>query len=104
MKTRLLSVATACLMAVQAFAAYQLVWSDEFNGTSLNTDVWNYELGVGTNCDGNGNWERQEYVNDPNNIYVSDGNLVIKATYNNHTYVNGNCSYGAYWKSGRINT
>ncbi|MBO4370847.1 MAG: family 16 glycosylhydrolase [Paludibacteraceae bacterium] len=104
MKKRLLSFATACLTAVQAFAAYQLVWSDEFNGTSLNTDVWNYELGVGSNCDGNGNWERQEYVNDANNIYVSDGNLVIKATYTDHTYNNNGCSYSAYWKSGRINT
>ena len=104
MKKRILTCLAACMATVPMFAAYQLVWSDEFNGTSLNTDVWNYELGVGTNCDGNGNWERQEYVNDANNIYVSDGNLVIKATYNNHTYVNGNCSYGAYWKSGRINT
>ena len=104
MKKRIFTCLAACMATVPMLAAYQLVWSDEFNGTSLNTDVWNYELGVGTNCDGNGNWERQEYVNDANNIYVSDGNLVIKATYDNHTYVNGTCSYGAYWKSARINT
>lgn len=26
-------------------AAYELVWSDEFDGTSLNTSKWNYENG-----------------------------------------------------------
>ena len=104
MKKHLLTLFASLLATLPTWAAYQLVWSDEFNGTSLNTDVWNYELGVGTNCDGNGNWERQEYVNDANNIYVSDGNLVIKATYTDHTYNNNGCSYRAYWKSGRINT
>ena len=35
--------------------AYQLVWSDEFDGTSVNTTNWNFEIGAG----GWGNNEQQ---------------------------------------------
>ena len=26
---------------------WNLVWSDEFNGTSINTNIWTYDLGGG---------------------------------------------------------
>ena len=35
--------------SVKAANNWNLVWSDEFNGTSLDTSVWSYEIG-------NGNW------------------------------------------------
>jgi len=59
--------------AVQAAAkAYQLVWSDEFDGTSLNTTKWGYENGnLGVNN------EKQFYQTQ--NVAVSNGNLVITA-------------------------
>lgn len=51
----------------------QLVWSDEFDGTSVNTANWNFEIGAG----GWGNNEQQYYRRE--NATVSNGNLVITA-------------------------
>jgi len=61
-----------------------LVWSDEFNGTALNNAYWNYEQGGG----GWGNSELQVYTNQPENSFVKDGYLTIKAVKNpyNETY------------------
>jgi len=52
-----------------------LVFSDDFDGDTLDTDTWNYEIGNGTNGWGNG--EVQYYTED--NVKVQDGNLVITA-------------------------
>lgn len=56
-----------------AAATWQLVWADEFNGTSVNTTNWNFETGAG----GWGNNEQQYYRSQ--NASVSAGNLVITA-------------------------
>lgn len=56
---------------------YKLMWSDEFDGTALNTANWNYEIGTGSG--GWGNNELQYYTNSTNNIFVKDGYLTIKA-------------------------
>ena len=55
-------------------AAYQLVWSDEFDGSSLNTSNWTYETGGG----GWGNNELQYYTAG-GNCTVSGGILTITA-------------------------
>lgn len=61
---------------------YQLVWSDEFNGTELNTENWTYEIG-NSGSDGNnpgwGNKELEYYTDRPENISVSNGTLKITA-------------------------
>jgi beta-glucanase (GH16 family) len=54
-----------------------LVWSDEFDGNSLNTAFWNQEIGNGAN--GWGNNELQYYTNSKKNTLVSEGNLIIEA-------------------------
>lgn len=54
-----------------------LVWSDEFNGNSLNTNDWNYEIGNGSG--GWGNNELEYYTNSTKNAFVSNGNLIIEA-------------------------
>ena len=55
-----------------------LVWSDEFDGTTLNLDNWTYELGDGCpNLCGWGNNELQEYTVD--NHRLEDGMLIISA-------------------------
>lgn len=60
---------------------YQLSWADEFTGTSLDTDVYNYELENGCpNLCGWGNMELQWYTDLPQNIYVDNSHLVITAT------------------------
>jgi hypothetical protein len=67
-----------------------LVWSDEFNSGSLNTNIWNYELGAG----GWGNNELQKYTDAVANVHLDSGYLHISAL---------NPSSGSY-TSGRITT
>jgi len=57
-----------------SYAGYNLVWNDEFDGTSLSAD-WTYEIGTGSN--GWGNNELQYYREQ--NTTVSDGYLTIEA-------------------------
>lgn len=52
--------------------AYQLVWSDEFNGTSVDQSKWNFETG-------NLNVNHEEEYYQPQNATVANGNLVITA-------------------------
>lgn len=56
---------------------WNLVWSDEFNGSSLNTANWTAEIGTGSG--GWGNNELQYYTNRTQNLQVTGGNLVITA-------------------------
>jgi beta-glucanase (GH16 family) len=68
-----------------SYAGYKLVWNDEFNGSKLNQNDWNYETGGG----GWGNQELEYYTSRPQNIFVSSGNLVIEArkeTYGGNDY------------------
>ena len=60
---------------VKAADNYELVWSDEFNGNSLDTNTWNYEIGTGSW--GWGNNEQQYYTD--RNIRVSNGTMKITA-------------------------
>lgn len=57
-----------------SYPGYDLVWSDEFDGTSLTSD-WTHEIGTGNN--GWGNNELQYYQ--PENTTVNDGYLIIQA-------------------------
>lgn len=80
---------------------YKMVWSDEFNGTSLDTKVWNIE----ENGNGGGNQELQYYRKE--NVAVKDGNLVLTArreNYNNKQFTSGriNSRDKAYFKHGII--
>jgi len=52
-----------------------LVWSDEFNGSGINTSNWRYDIGGW----GWGNGESQYYTNRQENARVEDGALVIEA-------------------------
>ena len=58
-----------------SYANMTLVWQDEFDGTSLNSSNWSYEIGTGSN--GWGNSELQYYTD--NNTSFVEGNLVITA-------------------------
>ncbi|PRP88258.1 LPXTG-motif cell wall anchor domain-containing protein [Planoprotostelium fungivorum] len=89
---------TFSLLLLFAFAGvfaqqYNLVWSDEFNGNSLDRSKWQHEV----NCDGGGNNEHQCYTNSDQNVAVRDGSLVLTARIQN----GGN---GKRFTSGRINT
>jgi len=54
---------------------YNLLWSDEFNGDTLDDSIWNYEARE----PGWTNNELQEYTTSTDNAFVKNGNLVIKA-------------------------
>ncbi len=63
------------------FYGYDLEWSDEFDGDALDTEVYNYDIGDGCpNLCGWGNNELEWYTNEPENIFVKDGQLTIRAT------------------------
>lgn len=66
----------------------QLIWSDDFSGTQLNTNNWGYDLGNGCNVGicGWGNNELETYTNDPANIQVANGTVTITALNNGGNY------------------
>lgn len=66
-----------------------LTWSDEFDGSAVNTDNWTFETGA----TGWGNNELQLYTNG-SNADVSDGKLIITAR-----KVNDNTEVGSYTSS-----
>ena len=57
------------------YDGYTLVWSDEFDGTEVDTNNWN--LDTGCQLVGCGNEELQHYR--PENASIEDGQLVISA-------------------------
>ena len=61
----------------------EVYWSDEFDGSELDTTVWNYEQGYYLNDDigtyGWGNNEKEWYKPGDENIYLEDGLLNIVA-------------------------
>ncbi|MBR3173153.1 MAG: glycoside hydrolase family 16 protein [Eubacterium sp.] len=61
---------------------YELVWSDEFDGNSLDRSNWTTETGTGEW--GWGNNEQQFYRDSTDNIEVSDGTLKIHALKQNY--------------------
>ncbi|WDE14561.1 family 16 glycosylhydrolase [Thalassomonas haliotis] len=56
-------------------ANWNLVWSDEFDGNSLDLSKWQHEV----NCWGGGNGEQQCYTDRVENTVVADGKLNIIA-------------------------
>lgn len=59
----------------QPVTDWQLVWSDEFDGNSIDATKWTHEV----NCAGGGNNERQCYTDSSDNAYVVNGILNIVA-------------------------
>ncbi len=58
------------------YAGMDLLWRDEFNGTSIDESKWNFEIGTGSN--GWGNNELQYYRKE-NAFIIEDDYLVIDA-------------------------
>lgn len=79
----------SALVAVKHhYGEYELVWSDEFNGTELDLNTW----GFNTGGDGWGNNEKQHYTNRTENVRVEDGCLKIEARkeeYSGNQYTSG---------------
>lgn len=61
-----------CIVRVSATQReYELVWEDNFNSSTLNSQYWNVETGFPQN-------KEEQYYTD-RNYYISDGCLVIQA-------------------------
>lgn len=61
--------------SASSYSGMTLVWSDEFNGKTLNTSNWTYETGNS----GWGNNELEYYTNSQKNTFLTGGYLVIEA-------------------------
>jgi beta-glucanase (GH16 family) len=88
-------------------AGWDLVWHDEFDGTSIDLSKWEHEV----NAKGGGNNELQYYTARSANSYVKDGALVIQALRENFTGAEGTREYTSArmrtlkkgdWKYGRF--
>ena len=53
------------------------LWSDEFEGQTIDTDKWTFEIGTGASGWGNNEWEY--YTDRSENAYIKDGVLHIRA-------------------------
>ncbi len=69
------TTAAAAEEDVPEIEGYDLLWHDEFSGDALDETIWNYE----PHEPGWTNEELQEYTTSTDNVFVRDGNLVIKA-------------------------
>lgn len=88
MKKTLFLIFLMLITVVYSYSqCYELVWSDEFNDTTLNADNWNIEV------NGNpANNELEYYTARPQNVTVGDSVLTltaIKETYNGKAYTSG---------------
>ena len=109
-KAVLFQAALFLLISSAIYAQYEFIpgpewsleWSDEFNDTSLDTNNWGYELGFGDipelNTWGWGVGGIQDYTSSVSNVFVSNGNLVLRAIYN------GGGLNGRNYTSGKIFT
>lgn len=71
-------LAIACAAGAAAAPSaepWTLVWSDEFDGSSIDPARWSFEV----DCWGGGNDERQCYTSSERNAALEDGKLVITA-------------------------
>jgi len=63
------------LTSAAPYGNWNIVWSDEFNGTNIDAHTWTFDLGTG----GWGNNELEDYTSRTNNAYVANGLLHIVA-------------------------
>jgi len=81
---------------------YSLVFSDDFDGTTLDLTKWNKETGYAPNQ------EKQYYTDSPNNVRVENGNLILTArkeqAVSNRDYTSGriNTKRKGFLKYGKI--
>jgi beta-glucanase (GH16 family) len=84
----------------QAQSCWSEVWSDHFEGTTLNASNWSYDQGNGCpNLCGWGNNEKEYYTDRTQNVRVSDGVLTITAQHSPNYIGSGN-----NFTSGKIHT
>ena len=91
------------LTSASAYGDWNIVWSDEFNGTTIDTNTWTYDLGAG----GWGNNELEYYTSRATNAFASGGLLHIvarKEAYGGQSFTSARMKTQglAAWKYGRF--
>ncbi|MEQ8818910.1 MAG: family 16 glycosylhydrolase [Sumerlaeia bacterium] len=97
--------ALLALAAARALAqgdGWQLVWQDEFDGPGIDAAKWTHEV----NAWGGGNNELQFYTARPQNSFVQDGKLILRAIRENYTAVDpsDNVQKTRLYTSARLNS
>lgn len=79
-----------CTLALSSpvSAAWEMVWNDEFDGTTLDSSKWDIEV----NCWGGGNAEKQCYTARSTNVYVSGGALHLRPVAGTYQGSNSGCT------------
>jgi beta-glucanase (GH16 family) len=72
-----------CMMlciGISGVSGETIVWNDEFDGSSIDTTKWSFDLGTGAPAlTGWGNNELQYYTSNPANVSIVNGRLCITA-------------------------
>lgn len=91
----------------EAPAGYSLAFSDEFNGSALDTSKWGYQY----SCFDTNKYTQAQYTDSTDNVSVSNGYLNLTARYSPtkpngtpRTCKNGSETYDAPFTSGMIST
>ncbi|GJM25822.1 MAG: hypothetical protein DHS20C16_22370 [Phycisphaerae bacterium] len=71
---RLMAICSS-LLVIPTTVGQTLVWSDEFDGPTIDRETWTFNTGGS----GFGNGELQYYTNRPENVFIDSGSLVIEA-------------------------
>lgn len=95
------------LRSAAPYGDWNIVWSDEFAGTAVNSNIWTYDLGNGGSNPGWGNNEHEYYTARTNNVRVADGCLHLiaqKESYNGFHYTSARLKTQNLfsWKYGRF--
>jgi len=88
--------ATGAWALPPAAADYGLVWSDEFNGTTVDTAAWSFDTGAGVN-------NEQEFYT-KTNYTLDSGCIMLNARYNANGINNAPSADRAKYTSCRINS
>ncbi len=89
------------LSSISHAQRYELVWSDEFNGTYPDVNSWKFWSGTSFNN------ELQYYTNRTKNVRIEDGILILEAhreNYGGRNYTSARIftEDAHYWKYGKI--
>ena len=89
-KAKILSLAILVLTGSTVESA--VIWSDEFNGTEIDTETWIWDVG----SHGFGNGQMEYNTSRAKNSYIDNGSLVIEAFREDY--------FGSSFTSARLNT
>jgi beta-glucanase (GH16 family) len=95
------------LTSAAPYGDWNIVWTDEFNGNSIDASTWTFDLGNGGSNPGWGNNELEFYTGRTNNVSVADGLLHIiarKESTNGFNYTSARIKTQGLraWKYGRF--